>query len=151
MNHLIKDITTIESPAIIMHGVNCQQVMRNGVAKAIYTKWPSVIEKYKQFSEMEVFLGKVDVIEVEEELFVMNCWTQEDYGYDKAAYASTVAIALCLESVINFAIENGINNIYSPKVGCGLGGLNWMHDVEPIFTKIQNKYKNLRITICDLN
>ena len=151
MNYVTKDITTIESPAIIMHGVNCQQVMKSGVAKAISTKWPVVLEKYTQFSEIEMFLGKVDAIEVDEALFVMNCWTQEDFGYDNAAYASILAISLCLESVINFAIENDIKNIYSPKIGCGFGGLNWVDDVEPIFNKIQNKYKNVRITICDLH
>ncbi|MDP1573695.1 MAG: macro domain-containing protein [Coxiellaceae bacterium] len=151
MKHIIKDVTTIASPAIIVHGVNCQRIMRSGVAKAICEKWPEVIESYLQFPEDEMFLGKVDVIEVDERLFVLNCWTQDSYGYDNAIYASVLAIELCLESTIHFAIKNGIRNIYSPRIGCGLGGLNWENDVEPIFNAVEKKYQNIQITICNLN
>ncbi|MCX7124498.1 MAG: macro domain-containing protein, partial [Gammaproteobacteria bacterium] len=86
-----------------------------------------------------------------EQLFVLNCWTQDNYGYDNEIYASALAIEMCLESVMIFAVEKGIKKIYSPKIGCGLGGLNWEDDVKPIFNKIEQKYKNSQITICNLN
>lgn len=151
MNYLIKDITTVESPAIIIHGVNCQHIMRSGVAQAIYLKWPKVIRRYMYFARQEMFLGKVDPVEIDEQFFVLNCWTQENYGYDDAIYASASAIETCLETAMNFAIEKNIKNIYSPRIGCGLGGLSWEKDISPIFSKIEKKYPNIKITICDLN
>src|SRR3990167_8734705 len=134
-----------------MHGVNCQRVMKSGVARAIYLKWPKVISGYMYFSREEMFLGKIDPVEIDRKLFVLNCWTQESCGYDDGIYASASAIELCLEFAINFAIKKNIKNIYSPKIGCGLGGLNWEKEVKPIFNKIEKKYKNIQITICDLN
>src|SRR3989338_507166 len=118
MNYITRDITTVESPAIIMHGVNCQRVMQSGVAKSLFMKWPQVREDYMRFSKKEIFLGKIAPIEIENNIFVINCLTQEQYGYDNKTYASISAIKICLEAVINFSLEKNIIHIYSPRIGC---------------------------------
>ena len=45
-----KDITTIEK-GVIMHQVNCQNVMGAGVAKALYTKHPKVKAAFHQMAK----------------------------------------------------------------------------------------------------
>ncbi len=77
MNYLNKDITTVEAPALILHGVNCQRAMGSGVAKALYSKWPQVKEEYMKFSKEEMCLGKTASVKVDDNLFVINCWTQD--------------------------------------------------------------------------
>ena len=76
MNMIEKDITTVES-GFILHGVNCQRTMGSGVAKAIRAKWPKLYKEYKNTIPM---LGKVQLIHINADLWVINCFTQEYYG-----------------------------------------------------------------------
>jgi len=151
MNIITKDITTVSSPAIIIHGVNCQRTMQSGVAKALYTKWPHVKDSYMSFAKEDMKLGMTSSVQVRNKLYVMNCWTQQEYGYDQGIYADSHAIKECLESTAVFCAESNIRQIYSPRMGCGLGGLNWENDVQPILVKFERYYPNINITICDLN
>jgi O-acetyl-ADP-ribose deacetylase (regulator of RNase III) len=66
MKYLKKDISSVEGPAIIMHGVNCQRTMRSGVAKALFTKWPKVKSNYIKLPKEEMILGNVDIVSIEE-------------------------------------------------------------------------------------
>jgi|GEM_PF-695820 len=149
MDYIYKDITTVEAPAIILHGVNCQREMGSGVAQALYSKWPLVKEEYMKFSKEEMQLGKIASFKVDNNLYAINCWTQEQYGYDNTIYASVEAIKTCLEHAVQICTNLGIYNIFSPRIGCGLGGLSWENDVQPIFAEIEQKYPSLNITICD--
>ena len=151
MNYLNKDITTVEAPALILHGVNCQRAMGSGVAKALYSKWPQVKEGYMKFSKEEMRLGKTASVNVGENLFVINCWTQEKYGYDNTVYASAEAIKGCLQQVMVLCKETQIAKVFAPRIGCGLGGLNWDRDVLPIFENAEQKNPEIEITICDFN
>ena len=149
MNYIKKDITTIVGPAVILHGVNCKRTMRSGVAKALFTRWPNVREEYMNFAEEEMTFGKVAPVKVGDSLYVINCWTQEDYGYDNKSYANPAAIKDCLAASAKFCNQIQIKNIYMPRIGCGLGGLNWERDVQPLIAEIEPKNPDLSFTICD--
>lgn len=151
MNYLNKDIGTVEAPALILHGVNCQRAMGSGVAKALYSKWPQVREEYMRFSKEEMHLGKIASVKVDDNLFVVNCWTQEKYGYDNSVYANAEAIEGCLQQEVSLCKETQIAKIFAPRIGCGLGGLNWDRDVLPIFEHAEQKNPEIEITICDFN
>lgn len=144
MNYITKDITTVKSPAVIMHGVNCQMRMGSGVAKALYEKWPSVRDEYLTLQPSEVSLGMVQPVKIDKFLWVLNCFTQEHYGYDGRVYASKHAIITCLDKAVSFCEAVGIKNLYSPKIGCGLGGLKW-EDLQNWF----DGYTETNITICE--
>jgi O-acetyl-ADP-ribose deacetylase (regulator of RNase III) len=144
------DITTVKGPVIILHGVNCQRVMGSGVAKALYLKWPEVRQQYMSIPKEEMHLGKTQNVIVDRDIWVVNGWTQENYGYDKKVYADSRAIDLCLKKTVTLADDLGITNIYLPKIGCGLGGLSWTADVLPKIIKLDQERPELSITICTL-
>lgn len=142
MKILNKDITTIEGPAVIAHGVNCQGKMGSGVAKAIITKWPEVKEAYLQYENKKLgYLNRVNI----GNLIIYNCFTQQYYGYDNKRYANIIAIIQCLYAIL---ILHDELPLYIPKIGCGLGGLDWevvkqvLEDLEEITQK--------EITVCTL-
>jgi O-acetyl-ADP-ribose deacetylase (regulator of RNase III) len=145
-----KDITTVEGEAIIMHGVNCQNQMGSGVAKALYEKWAKVKEKYHEVSPTSKWLGGTVVLDVAPHLYVANCFTQDNYGYDGEKYASVPAIMKCLVHVADIAESLGLEEIYAPKIGCGLGGLDWETEVKPCFDLVANDYTHLDFIICEL-
>ena len=157
MRHINKDITTVTS-GLILHGVNCQGKMASGVALAIRTKWPAVYKSYMESynymkSKNFLWLGRAfpGYIDIANELVVFNGFTQEYYGRDGRAYATVEAIQSCLEDVYKFAIESGITDIYIPRIGCNLGGLNW-DQVGPMIEEFETSKNGLiNITVCDFN
>lgn len=156
INYLKQDITLLTGPAIIMHGVNCQKAMGSGVAKALYTKWPEVRAKYMSLDKEDMRLGMYQAISPPRERIrldpiIVNCFTQEYYGTDKKQYANADAIRTCLDKVCyRLAIPLRITNIYLPKIGCGLGGLDWEKDVKPILEEVAAYYKELTFNVCDI-
>jgi len=147
MRYILKDIAKVQPPGIIAHGVNCQNVMGSGVAKALYTQWPEVKSEYHQWGSM--ILGDAQFIEVEPGLVVANCFTQEEYGRDGRRYASTRAIRDSMELVAARAHQLEIYQIHIPKIGCGLGGLDWKGEVEPLLLETE---ENLSVTfvVCEV-
>lgn len=129
IQYQVKDITTVER-GIVLHGVNCQGVMGSGVAAAIRSKWPKVYNDYVDFTTKTArLLGRINPVHISDELHVINCFNQVYYGRDpEVKYADPAAIASCLEEV--GSIVNLLQlPVYMPRIGCGLGGLNWENDV----------------------
>lgn len=115
----------------IAHGVNCQNAMGSGVAKALFDKWPQVKEQYHSFMNEGMnsgrspkdFLGTYqERIEVEPDKFVINLFTQLNYGYDGKRYVNYNAILTSLRLSI---YRYDIKQMAIPKIGCGLAGGDW--------------------------
>ena len=144
-----QDITTVEAPALIAHGVNCADAMGSGVARAIYMKWPTVKAMYHKHGSMQ--LGDAQFVDVEHGLLVANCFTQKTYGRDPDfQYASPQAISEALKAVAAKAIEFGVDEVHIPRIGCGLGGLDWERDVVPVLMEIEEDAL-LNFVVCDLD
>lgn len=135
------DITTVGF-GIIGHGVNCHGVMGSGVALAVRQKWPEVYDCYHKNDSGKQMLGSAHIIRVGYQLWVANCYTQEFYGnVPGRKYASVDAIRQSLEFVYSFADgEESCEDYHFPKIGCGLGGLDWESEVRPIFEDLNRKY-----------
>lgn len=141
---VFKALERRKQPMVFMHGCNTQGVMGSGVAKVVKEKWPFVYESYRQFCQndaVDVELGGVMVIphkprldEGGSPIYVANALTQEDYGRDGKRYASIDAIRQSLHG-IHSTFEDRQKNMefVAVKVGCGLGGLDWEEEVEPLF------------------
>lgn len=118
-----KDILTVDK-GVIVHFCNCLGAM-GGLAGAIASKWPIVKESYLKYlkeKESNVFaIGGIDIVRVEKPLWVINAFTQYDFGSGRRTEYSAVINAL--EKVRREAISL---DIYLPyMVGCGLGGGDW--------------------------
>lgn len=144
MNVLKKDITTVEI-GIIIHGVNCLGVMGAGVALAIKKKWPLVYTLYKikckEFERDKSFLlGQVQSIKINDHLYVNNCFTQLGVAsVSNKKVADINAVDECLNMCFQISFDKK-EPLYSPMIGCGLGGLSWQDEVKPLFLKYEEKY-----------
>ena len=146
MKHINKDITTVEE-GLVIHGVNCQAVMGSGVALAIRNKWPIVYERYLKNGKGSDLLGSTHIISVDENLYVANCYTQDTFGGDpRVKYASLDAVRESLDGVFSWASTLDLI-IYTPLIGCGLGGLDWK-DVEKIFEEKIEEYGYDSVIVC---
>ena len=152
MLHEVKqDITTV-TRGIVCHGVNCRRAMGSGVALAIKIKWPTVYETYMESGYGDTLLGTAVVIQVEPEVYVANCYTQIDFaGYlghpDQEVLASAMAIESSLDYVFEIAQARELP-LYLPRIGAGLGGLDWDHDVYPTIDLLSLRYPFVDATIC---
>jgi O-acetyl-ADP-ribose deacetylase (regulator of RNase III) len=136
MRYEQKDIITVTAPGLIAHGVNCQNAMGSGVARALYMQWHKVKTEYHTFGSM--VLGDAQFVEVEPGLVVANCFTQERYGRDGRKYASLRAVRESLEDAAKYALDElGVREVHIPKIGCGLGGLDWDLEVEPMLMELE--------------
>lgn len=111
-----------ETTGILLNGVNCQRSMGAGIAKAYYTKWPEVRERYMEIPKEQMALGMIQAVNVEKNLFVVNGWTQEFYGNDGKQYAEEYAIMRVLLMAGNLARTLGLT-VKTPMIGCGLAGI----------------------------
>ncbi len=148
MKYIQTDITTVDR-GVIAHGVNCQGKMGSGVAKAIRHKWPEVYEVFRRAPIGKGMLGSCHLVTIETgTLFVANCYTQVFYGIG-GRFASPDAIEESLWKAFNWANYFDVP-IYLPKIGAGLGGLNWKEEVEPIILALDDKLPDLETYICVL-
>lgn len=142
----VKDVTTV-TDGIIAHGVNCQRAMGSGVALALLRKWPEVREHYMQVEAGADNLGNVQYVDVGDNLKVANCWTQEHYGPGDRRYASPEAIMEALFNVYTTADQLNCD-VAMPQIGCGLAGLSWSDEVEPIINVLDHDFPNVNTLIC---
>lgn len=143
---------------IICHQVNCLGRMKSGLAKSISEKYPIVKTKYDEMffhienntvksdlyvssnlisteiipSDFVSLLGYVQLLDVENELYVANLFGQYDYGTDsrKTEY---FALKTALERVQEWESLRTLFDgpapsmkVHLPKnLGCGLAGGDW--------------------------
>lgn len=136
---------------IVAHGVNCQHKMASGIAKTIREKWPTVYECYMQQPKGPNMLGVAHMICVnhQTDLHVANMYTQVFYGYGGGRYADPDAIETALRFVASMAMAYDLP-VFMPRIGCGLGGLDWDKDVEPRVKRVADEFPDIDIIICDL-
>lgn len=134
MIHYVKGDITKSDCDIICHQVNCQGVMNSGVAKAIREKWPEVYEQYialcKRQNGSEWLLGTMQPVEIQHipPRYVVNMFTQENYGYDGKRYTNYEAFASVLDQIYDAtAVAGGEDKsiAFPYKIGCVRGGANW--------------------------
>lgn len=143
------DATSVNE-GIIAHGVNCQHKMASGIAKTIREKFPEAYDAYMRNPKGPNMLGSAHIISITETLHVANMYTQVFYGYGGGKYADADAIESALRFVANMSELMYEVPIFMPRIGCGLGGLDWKQDVEPKIAKVVLEFPNVDIVVCDL-
>ncbi|MDY0990244.1 macro domain-containing protein [Flavobacterium sp. CFBP9031] len=139
----MKDIQYIKGDAtspegsenkIIVHVCNDIGGWGKGFVMAISKKWKTPEKQYREWfkSKNDFELGKVQFVQVEEDLWVANLIGQHKINKDENGEAPIRyhAIEEGLEAVSDFAKTNNAS-VHMPRIGCGLAGGKW-EIIEPI-------------------
>lgn len=127
--------------------VNCVGVMGAGLAKQFKKRFPDNFKEYKsECDRMEVMLGKCLFFDYRN---VINLDISKNYPvwiinfptkYHWKDQSKIECIEQALDDMIIQANINGHGGIYSiamPRVGCGLGGLEW----EDVKAMLESKWE----------
>lgn len=114
---------------VIAHGCNTIGVMGAGVAKIVKSKSLLAYSRYKAVCDARVFhLGYAQfVVDEEIDMCIYNLATQIAPGAD----ASVWGIFLSFCNMLEHAKHVGINRIAIPRIGAGIGGLDWSTECLP--------------------
>jgi len=112
---------------VIVHGCNCFHTMNSGVAKAIRAQFPEVYDTDTRLTEKGDIskLGKISITFLNRNgfsFYIVNAYTQYDYGYDGKRRVDYDAIRNCFSRVAE-SFED--RRIAYPKIGAGLAGGDW--------------------------
>ena len=134
------DITHI-TKGVIMHQVNCQNVMGAGVAKALYTVYPIVKQAYHAYCNRtpnaHERLGYCQALRIKDDLYIVNSFGQFEFGRKNICYTNMDLLKLNLTKASQFAQELGLPLYVPARIGCGLAGGNWSV-LKPFIDRLEN-------------
>jgi O-acetyl-ADP-ribose deacetylase (regulator of RNase III) len=139
----IGDLFATPGVQAFAHGCNCAGAMGKGIAVSFKQRWPKMYEEYRrrcksgEFGLGDVFLWK------EGGTFVFNLGTQRSWK----TTAELWAIEQSLAEMVKMAEAEKIEVLALPRIGAGLGGLDW-EDVKTRIIKIAENTR-LRILVCE--
>lgn len=110
----------------ICHQCNCQGSMAAGIAKSIAEKYPRVADKYfEKCTNDKNPLSKSQFVYIEEEdIVIINMFSQKYYGRRGQRYTNYEAFYKCLEEIAA-AAEPGATIGFPERIGCDRAGANW--------------------------
>ena len=127
------DILYLTNMEAIVNPVNCVGVMGKGLAAQFKIKYPDNFTAYQiACKNKEVKLGKMFVTETNLDFpkYIVNFPTKLHWGEDSVL--SDIESGLI--SLSQWVRDNGVKSIALPRLGCGLGNLNW-EDVNALMLK----------------
>ncbi len=118
----------------VINPVNCVGVMGAGLAKQFHDKYPKMYKDYRDICRYgELAPGRLHVFDREvfdPPFYIVNFPTKKDWRHpSKLEYIETGLTAL-----VRVLGRLNVKNVSIPKLGCGLGGLNW-RDVNSLIKK----------------
>ncbi len=127
------DILKATTEAIV-NPVNCAGVMGAGLAKQFHDKYPRMYKDYRDMCQLgELIPGRLHVFDREVfslPFFIINFPTKIHWRQpSKLEY-----IESGLATLVRIMPRLNVKDISIPKLGCGLGGLDW-HDVNVLIKK----------------
>lgn len=132
----------------LAHGVNMKAAMAGGIARSIAKMYPQAEDEYNRCCRQErarlggVFVSDINAGEEEGPYRLYNLFTQIEPGRD----ARITALEVSVNRMHDMAIAAGVETIAMPRIGCGIGGLDW-EQVKPILTAASG---NLNFIVCTL-
>ena len=124
------DLFDAPQPALA-HGCNCTGGMGAGIAVEFRRRWPDMYDEYRARCLAGVFIpGDVFTWDAADRT-VFNLGTQ----LTPQTPATLEAIGVSVGKMIDAAIWRGMHEIAIPRIGAGLGGLDWpdvKHAIEAI-------------------
>lgn len=140
----IGNIFNLQDIKSYAHGCNCAGAMGKGIALQFKNKFPEMYLEYKRLcKEGSFFLGDVFAYNYDNGT-VFNLGTQATWK----TKADINAIEIALINMLTRARLGNILKIALPKIGAGLGGLNW-NDVKLIMEKVAKDYPDIDLFVVE--
>jgi O-acetyl-ADP-ribose deacetylase (regulator of RNase III) len=115
------DLFTDEGTRAWGHGCNCAGAMGAGIAVEFKRRFPRMFEEYRErCADGRFGLGDVFVWS-EGDMTVYNLGTQAHWRKKAQLPALSKAVA----RMVKLAEQGGVRRIALPRIGAGLGGLDW--------------------------
>jgi O-acetyl-ADP-ribose deacetylase (regulator of RNase III) len=103
------------------HGCNCAGAMGAGIALEFKLRFPRMFDEYRlRCADGRFGLGDVFVWS-EDERTVYNLGTQEHWRKK----AQLAALSKAVDRMVSLAENGDVGRIALPRIGAGLGGLDW--------------------------
>ncbi len=115
----------------IVNTVNTVGVMGKGLALEFKKRYPKMFDRYKLLCRSgELRVGKLHLYP-EGDRLILNFPTKSDFRHpSKLEY-----IEKGLQTLVKHYRHMGVTSIAFPRLGCGLGGLDWENQVRPMMEK----------------
>ena len=106
-----------------------QEGRGTGLAQKISTKWPDVQQQFKKYTRSNPFAGGgvFAVLPTPERPGVIYIATQPDMYHATISYLNKG-----LRNLVVFCVKHEISSVALPKIGAGLGKLDWETEVKPL-------------------
>jgi O-acetyl-ADP-ribose deacetylase (regulator of RNase III) len=115
------DLFATEGLNVFAHGCNCAGSMGAGIAIEFRKRWPRMYDEYvARCADGRFALGDVFTW-TEGDVTVYNLGTQQHWRKK----AQLPALAKALRTMVTLAPRAGIDRVGLPRIGAGLGGLDW--------------------------
>ncbi|HZU96416.1 MAG TPA: macro domain-containing protein [Planctomycetota bacterium] len=120
----------------LAHGCNCAGSMGAGIAVEFRRRWPDMFEEYRALCESGRFQpGDVFLWEAPDRT-IFNLGTQKTWR----TKATLVAIESSVAKMCELADSKRIARVGLPRIGAGLGGLEW-DDVREVIGRVASTAK----------
>lgn len=146
MIHYIEygDIFQLEGVVNYAHGCNCAGAMGKGIAVAFKEKYPKMYLEYKRRCKSGEFApGDIYVYQYGEG-YVFNLGTQVSW----TTGATLLAVEQSFEKMLAYAVAHGIRQIALPRLGAGLGRLDW-NEVKDVMRRIARSYEQVELYVIE--
>ncbi|MEP6984827.1 MAG: macro domain-containing protein [Chloroflexota bacterium] len=118
-----------QSPAqVLVNAVNTVGVMGKGIALEFKRQYPEMFKQYQVLCKNGEFdMGQLWLYKSPQK-WILNFPTKRDWrDKSRIEYVETG-----LKRFIEIYESESITSISFPRLGCGLGGLNWENEVRPL-------------------
>ncbi|NLR58227.1 macro domain-containing protein [Chitinophaga polysaccharea] len=138
------DIFLIPGVNNYAHGCNCAGAMGKGIAVTFKEKFPKMYQEYKQLCRNKQFTPGDVFMHNYGGGMVFNLGTQQSW----TTKATIEAVATSLGKMLWLAKENHVDKIALPKIGAGLGKLDW-DDVKQVIDKQAAAYPDIALFVVE--
>ena len=120
----------------IAHGVNCRGFMGSGIAPFFKRRYEGMYDAYRTVCLAGHLHGGEAFIWPMPEVTVYNIASQEEPG----ANATLSFLEHGVRAALTHADRYGVKTIALPRIGCGIGGLDW-EDVRPLLAGLAAEFE----------
>ena len=147
INYFIGDATNVKE-GVIVHICNDERKWGAGFVLALSKKWSQPEYDYRNMNDRDLKLGNVQMVKVEDKLFVANVIGQRSTMYNEFNVPPIryEAVEVALNKIAEYCLLHDLE-IHAPRLGCGLAGGSW-EIMELIINKTLIR-KEVKVTVYD--